>query len=153
MTSGQHRVCLDGQDSFGDDSPFLTCVSDNYSFWRKCYPELPFILRETDQNSPLYRHISDHISDPAASGKELDVQGIIDLAIWKDGTWVIVDYKTDRIKSGESKAQFLQRLRDEYTPQIASYAQVLERLGQGSVTHCYLCSIPLKGELIELTLN
>lgn len=119
----------------------------------KCFPELPFILRETDRGSPLYHHLSNHIKDPNAKNKDLDVQGVIDLAIWKNGEWTVVDYKTDRIKKGESREEYIGRLREEYTAQIASYAQVLERLGKGKTTHAYLCSIPLGGELVELDLG
>ena len=119
----------------------------------KCFPELPFILRETDRGGPLYHHLSNHIKDPNAKNKDLDVQGVIDLAIWKNGEWTVVDYKTDRIKKGESREKYIGRLREEYTAQIASYAQVLERLGKGETTHAYLCSIPLGGELIELDLG
>ena len=115
----------------------------------KCYTELPFILRETDRDSALYRHLSEHIKDSDAVGKDLDVQGVIDLAIWKNGEWTVVDYKTDRLGK-DDKNKFKTRLRDAYTAQIASYAQVLERLGKGKVTHTYLCSIPLGGELIPL---
>lgn len=118
-----------------------------------CYPELPFILRETDQNSHLYRHLSDHIENTDADGMELDVQGVIDLAVWKNGEWIVVDYKTDRIRTNDTADAFIARLRREYTAQIASYAQVLERLGKGKVTCAYLCSIPLSGELIRLDLN
>lgn len=118
-----------------------------------CYPELPFILRETNRNSPLYRHLSAHIKNPLADNMELDVQGVIDLAIWKNGEWTVVDYKTDRVKNGEEEAAFSARLRKEYTAQIASYAQVLERLGKGHTTRACLCSIPLGGKLIELDLD
>lgn len=117
------------------------------------YPELPFILRECDLDSNLYRHLSIHISDERAEGKTLDVQGIIDLALWKDGQWIVVDYKTDIIRYGESADAFRQRLRQEYTPQIASYAQVLERLGKGSVTRACLCAIHLGGELVDLNIQ
>ena len=119
----------------------------------KCYPELPFILREEEKNkSALYRHLSSHIDDVNAQGKNLDVQGVIDLAIWKDGEWTVVDYKTDRLHKDESQDGFKKSLCKTYTAQIASYAQVLERLNIGKATCAYLCSIPLGGELIKLDL-
>ena len=34
-------------------------------------------------------------------GKDLFLQGIIDTAFEEDGEWILVDYKTDRVKSGE----------------------------------------------------
>ncbi len=134
-------------------------LSDPKSSMRKlldggrCYPELSFILRETDRSSMLYQHLSSHISDADAADKNLDVQGVIDLAIWKDGAWTVVDYKTDRLRKEEKRQDFEHRLREEYTAQIASYAQVLERLGKGKTAHAYLCSIPLGGELVTLHLD
>ena len=118
----------------------------------EAYPELPFMLqaREDDpQNEALYRHLTAHISSKEAAGRTLALTGTIDLAVCKDGAWYVVDYKTDQRRSDESDADFAQRLRDEYTPQIATYARVLERMG-GTVKGAYLCSIPANGQFIPL---
>lgn len=124
-----------------------------------CYPELPFILRaekDHEQTGEMYRHLSAHISDERAKNRTLAVEGIIDLAVRKDNAWYIVDYKTDAIKKTETKEDFVQRLRNEYTPQITAYARVLEKMnGEKSlpVKGAWLCSIPLGGELIELDIT
>jgi len=119
-----------------------------------CYPELPFILTEADRSSDLYRHVSAHIGDEQAQGKTLELQGILDLAIRRqDGSWMVVDYKTDRLHAGETPAQLEARLRQEYTAQILSYVRILERLNMGAVTGAYLCSVPLGGKLVELPLQ
>ncbi|MBR6543030.1 MAG: PD-(D/E)XK nuclease family protein, partial [Anaerotignum sp.] len=58
-----------------------------------------------------------HIADEKAKDKMLDVEGIIDLAIHrKDGSWIVVDYKTDKLRSGETAEDLKHRLMEEYTP-------------------------------------
>lgn len=133
---------------FSDDNSPLRVLTDG----AECYPELPFTLCETDSDSALFRHLDQHFSRETLAGKKLDLQGVIDLAIWRCGEWTVVDYKTDRVRKGESREDFRARLCSEYTAQIASYAQVLERL-RGKVARAVLCSIALGGELIELPLD
>ena len=119
-----------------------------------CYPELPFMVRISDKNSDLYQHLSAHIADEKAADKLLDVEGVIDLAIYqKEGNWIVVDYKTDKFKKNETVDELKHRLMEEYTPQILSYVKILESMGKGKVTAAYLCSIPMKGELIPLPLD
>ncbi|MDO4531640.1 MAG: UvrD-helicase domain-containing protein, partial [Bacillota bacterium] len=130
-------------------SPLRKLIAD-----ASCYPELPFMMRAEDKNSPIYQHLAAHISDEKAQGKILDVEGIIDLAVYtKDGNWIVVDYKTDKFRRGETAEGLQERLREEYTPQILSYAKILESLGRGKVCAAYLCSIPMKGALIPLALD
>lgn len=114
------------------------------------YPELPFFLQAGEDSGELYRHLTAHATSNQAQGRTLAVEGVIDLAIRKDGAWYVVDYKTDKLRSGESEEKFIRRLKDEYTPQITAYARVLERMNMGRTEKAWLCSIPLKGRLIEL---
>lgn len=121
-----------------------------------CYPELPFILQAKENDADtgeLYKHLSAHIANDKAKDRILTVEGIIDLAIRKEDGWYIVDYKTDKLGSAESEADYALRLRGEYTPQITAYARVLEKMGGANalpVKGAWLCSIPLGGEFIEL---
>ncbi len=128
------------------DAPLRRLISG-----AECYPELPFQLYAADRESEVYRHLSRHISDENARDKALETQGVIDLAVRKDGVWTIVDYKTDIQRYGESAAQFRARLKAEYTPQITAYAKVMEQFSGERIDSLYLCSIQLGGELIELT--
>lgn len=128
-----------------EDAPLRELISG-----AECYPELPFQLYAEDRESEAYRHLARHISDEQARDKTLEVQGVIDLAIRKNGVWTIVDYKTDVLRDGEGAEQFRGRLRGEYTPQITAYAKVMEQFSDERVDGLYLCSIPLGGELIEL---
>ena len=61
-----------------------------------------------------------------------------------------MDYKTDRLRSGENEAAYRLRLAAEYGNQVRAYALTLERLGLGAVKRLCLCAIPLNGALIEL---
>lgn len=121
-----------------------------------CYPELPFILQAKENDADtgeLYKHLSAHIANDKAKDRVLTVEGIIDLAIRKEDGWYIVDYKTDKLGSAESEADYALRLRGEYTPQITAYARVLEKMNGANalpVKGAWLCSIPLGGEFIEL---
>ena len=123
----------------------------------RAWTELPFFLRVDDPADPLYSHLMAYRKGKGDGSQgvqraALDVQGIIDLAIQTPGGWIVVDYKTDRLRQGESEAAYNQRLCAEYTPQIQSYVLVLERLGLGKVSQAWLCSIPLGGKLLGLTL-
>ena len=119
-----------------------------------CYPELPFMVRESDSNSELYQHLSSHISDEKAKDKMLDIEGIIDLAVHhQDGSWTVVDYKTDKFRMHETPDALKHRLTEEYIAQILFYVKILESMGKGKVRGAYLCSIPMKGELIPLPLD
>ena len=131
-----------------EKSPLRQLISD-----ADCYPEMPFYLRvNRDGESTLYRHLKAHIPD-SMEEKDIDVQGVIDLAVrHRDGDWTVLDYKTDSVREGETWETFSQRLREEYTAQITSYAQVLERMGW-KVKRAVLCSIPCGGRLIELPLG
>ena len=65
----------------------------------------------------------------------------------------MVDYKTDKIRKAETQDQFIQRLKEEYTPQITAYARVLDKMGATRTRQAWLCSIPLGGRLIELDIQ
>ena len=119
------------------------------------YPEMPFFLQakeEDDATGELYHHLMAHMKDEDGQSRTLAVEGIIDLAVLKDQCWYVVDYKTDKLHKGESESDFIQRLKEEYTPQITAYARVLEKSAGKSfpVKKAWLCSIPLGGALIEL---
>jgi ATP-dependent exoDNAse (exonuclease V) beta subunit len=56
------------------------------------------------------------------------VEGKIDLLFEEGGTWVVVDYKTDRWdRSADRDAQ----ARERYAPQLADYAAAVRALGEG----------------------
>jgi ATP-dependent helicase/nuclease subunit A len=59
--------------------------------------------------------------DPAIGGEEeMMLQGVVDCCFEEDGGLVIVDFKTDRIRSGEETQRA-----EVYRPQLEAYAHAL----------------------------
>ena len=61
------------------------------------------------------------VYDTLEDGENLFLKGIIDTAFEEDGEWVLVDYKTDRVTSGEE-------LIKRYKIQMDLYKEPLQRL-------------------------
>ena len=76
------------------------------------------------------------VYDTLEDGENLFLQGIIDTAFEEDGEWVLVDYKTDRVKSGED-------LIKRYKVQMDLYKEALQRLTGMPVKACYIYSFRL----------
>lgn len=76
------------------------------------------------------------VYDSLEDGENLFLQGIIDTAFEEDGKWVLVDYKTDRVKSGED-------LIKRYKIQMDLYKEALQRLTGMPVKACYIYSFRL----------
>lgn len=112
--------------------------------------EYPFWLSADDAADPLYEHIFRSLPGCRPDGRPVDLHGVIDLAVRTEQGWVVVDYKTDLMLPGESEAQYAQRLKTAYAPQVATYALVLSRLTPGVPVRLYLCAVALGGALIEL---
>lgn len=74
---------------------------------------------------------------PDVTGEDtLFLQGIIDTVFLEDDAWVLVDYKTDRVKSGDE-------LRHRYSLQLKLYKEALERLTNRPVKEVYIYSFAL----------
>ena len=81
------------------------------------------------------------VYDTLEDGENLFLQGIIDTAFEEDGKWVLVDYKTDRVKSGED-------LIKRYKIQMDLYKEALQRLTGMPVKACYIYSFRLHDAII-----
>ena len=81
------------------------------------------------------------VYDTLEDGENLFLQGIIDTAFEEDGEWVLVDYKTDRVKSGED-------LIKRYKIQMDLYKEALERLTGMPVKASYIYSFRLHDAII-----
>lgn len=88
---------------------------------------------------------ADTIADlPAAAAKEqVLVQGIADCVFAEEDGLVLVDYKTDKVKTPEELA-------DRYRSQLLFYKQALEQLLEQPVKEMLLYSFAL-GEVVEVT--
>jgi ATP-dependent helicase/nuclease subunit A len=73
------------------------------------------------------------------------IQGIVDVAILRNESIQILDYKTDQIEP-----QGLSGKLDQYRPQIELYAQALQRIYQRPVTHKWLHFLAVN-QTIEMT--
>ena len=62
------------------------------------------------------------------------VQGVVDLAFWEDGGWVLVDYKTDLIQEEEAFAA-------RYGPQIALYRRAVAEILAQPVKEAWLFAL------------
>lgn len=71
------------------------------------------------------------------------VQGVIDLFFEnEDGTYTVVDYKTDKIRAGEEKT-----LSDRYSGQLSYYAKAVEEITGKKVTDKIIYSFALGKEI------
>ncbi len=115
----------------------------------RAYTELPFQFREeaTDQR---IRELCRKLILPDDE-RCIEIHGVIDLAVNQGNVWTIIDYKTDVFLFGETPEQFRERLKEQYTPQILLYREILNRMGLGVVNDMYLCAIALHGEMIPLS--
>ncbi|MDO5574953.1 MAG: PD-(D/E)XK nuclease family protein, partial [bacterium] len=73
-------------------------------------------------------------------GETVLVQGIIDAYFEEDGELVVVDYKTDRVTTGEE-------LVGRYRMQLDYYAQALEQLTGKHVKEKLIYSFALRREI------
>ena len=81
------------------------------------------------------------VYDTLEDGENLFLQGIIDTAFEEDGEWILVDYKTDRVKSGED-------LIKRYKIQMDLYKEALQRLTGMPVKGSYIYSFRLHDAII-----
>ena len=81
------------------------------------------------------------VYDTLEDDENLFLQGIIDTAFEEDGEWVLVDYKTDRVKSGED-------LIKRYKIQMDLYKEALQRLTGMPVKASYIYSFRLHDAII-----
>ena len=76
----------------------------------------------------------------AAEEDLVTVQGVADCVFWEDNACVIVDYKTDRVKTP-------QELADRYRAQLALYRRIIEESLSLPVKQCILYSFALDREV------
>ena len=73
-------------------------------------------------------------------GEDLFLQGIIDTAFLEEGSWVLVDYKTDRLDE--------ELLVERYRIQLMLYKEALERLTPYPVKEVYIYSFRLERAIL-----
>lgn len=81
-----------------------------------------------------------------APGEQLLLQGVVDCCLEEDGELVIIDYKTDRVRTAEEIAQRSAL----YRGQIRSYARAMERIHKKKVKQCLLYFLT-PGKTVEIS--
>ncbi len=82
----------------------------------------------------------------AAAGEQLLLQGVVDCCLDEPDGLVIIDYKTDRVRT----AQEIEERGKRYRGQILSYARAMERIHGKKVKQCLLYFIT-PGKALEIT--
>ena len=89
----------------------------------------------------------------AISGKEVLVQGVIDCIIeHTDGTFELIDYKTDRLSREELKDRSLaeKKLNEKHSMQLSYYALAVEKMFGKAPSKIRVYSLPL-GDTVEIS--
>jgi len=71
--------------------------------------------------------------DPALSGEQILLQGVVDCALVEEDGITVIDFKTDYVTE-----ETLQKTAAYYRPQVKAYAAALERIYQQPVKESYL---------------
>lgn len=124
-------ACIRIKDILG----FLNCPSGQRmhkaALQSLLYKEQPFVLGVDAQE--IY---------PEETGREVIlIQGIIDVCFEEDGELVVLDYKTDQVKTAEE-------LRDKYHSQLEYYGEALQQLLKKRVKEKIIYSFTLKQEIV-----
>lgn len=71
------------------------------------------------------------------AGERLLIQGIIDCLFYDGASWVLVDYKTDRLEDADA-------FRKRYAVQLAMYKRAIEQVSQITIQDVYIYSFHLQ---------
>ena len=113
----------------------LAFMTDETSPFRKLleeaeiHTEMPFVISVSAENGDIYHRLAARTNEK--NGRRLELSGKIDLALrYPDGTWVVADYKTDRMlpEDDGNRDVYHARLNKEYGNQLEIYRTVLEYL-------------------------
>lgn len=99
------------------------------------------LYRRIKQSKRVYREKRFSVRDVLAeNGEPILVQGVIDCFFENpDGTFTVVDYKTDRIKT-------FKELIERHRIQLSCYKRAVERMTGRKVSQTLLYSFALGGE-------
>lgn len=118
----------------GDILHFLNCESGRRmaraAAQGKLYREQPFVLGVP----------SEEIYPEDRSGETILVQGIIDVYFEEPDGLVVLDYKTDQVRTADE-------LKEKYHAQLDYYAQALEQLTEKPVKEKIIYSFTLRKEI------
>lgn len=96
----------------------------------KLYREQPFCFAVS----------ASQIDESYPDSEEVIIQGIIDVLFMEDDEYVILDYKTDKVKA-------LDELKEKYHRQLEYYAMAIEQITGKRVKECIIYSVTLGKEV------
>ena len=86
------------------------------------------------------------------SGEKIIIQGTIDCYFEEDGKYILLDYKSNYIRSDEEEEE-LEQIKDTYRTQIELYKEALERIRGIKVHEAYLYLFSMGRELKVFDIN
>ena len=128
---------LRAEGKFSDEERSLLSDRSLYGFFNSDLGQRLIASKRVERELPFSMLFDGNRVYPSVeNGERLFLQGIIDTVFVEDGQWVLVDYKTDRVKSGD---ELIRR----YKIQMDLYKEALERLTNMPVKASYIYSFRL----------
>ena len=135
MTAMLDSLQVEGK--FSDEERSLLSDRSLYGFFNSDLGQRLIASKRVERELPFSMLFDGNRVYPAVeNGERLFLQGIIDTVFVEDDQWVLVDYKTDRVKSGD---ELIRR----YKIQMDLYKEALERLTNMPVKASYIYSFRL----------
>lgn len=128
---------LQAEGKFSDDERSVLSDRSLYTFFNSDIGKRLITSKRVERELPFSMLFDgNRVYPDVESGERLFLQGIIDTAFVEDDQWVLVDYKTDRVKSGD---ELIRR----YKIQMDLYKEALETLTNMPVKASYIYSFCL----------
>lgn len=128
---------LQAEGKFSDEERSLLSDRSLYGFFNSDLGQRLIASRRVERELPFSMLFDgNRVYPDVEKGERLFLQGIIDTVFVEDDQWVLVDYKTDRVKSGD---ELIRR----YKIQMDLYKEALETLTDMSVKASYIYSFRL----------
>ena len=135
MTDMLDLLQADGK--FSDEERSLLSDRSLYGFFNSDLGQRLIASKRVERELPFSMLFDgNRVYPDVENGERLFLQGIIDTAFVEDDQWVLVDYKTDRVKSGDDLIR-------RYKIQMDLYKEALETLTNMSVKASYIYSFRL----------
>jgi len=128
---------LQAEGKFSDEERSLLSDRSLYGFFNSDLGHRLIASKRVERELPFSMLFDgNRVYPDVENGERLFLQGIIDTVFVEDDQWVLVDYKTDRVKSGD---ELIRR----YKIQMDLYKEALERLTNMPVKASYIYSFRL----------
>lgn len=128
---------LQAEGKFSDEERSLLSDRSLYGFFNSDLGQRLLASKRVERELPFSMLFDgNRVYPDVENGERLFLQGIIDTVFVEDDQWVLVDYKTDRVKSGD---ELIRR----YKIQMDLYKEALERLTNMPVKASYIYSFRL----------